>query len=203
MSRVGTREELRGRNPLQRAESLRRLEERKRISLFGRSGGLSSPCQEDLRGFSSRIDARTKHGFKLQCRLDATLTMLFSDEATEKIKRCIFRTIQLSTRTTKPYSFIGSRFLSLCFSSYVRNMRYNDDTLPRVKTICLTTNGASKPSATSMFPRRPSEVADFLECYNSLVASIGLNEHLHATFSIPHFRCGLKSTNTSTRITAR
>ncbi len=152
-----------------------------------------------------QLQDRRSNKARLQASMsmDATLTMLFSDEATEKIKRCIFRTIQLSTRTTKPYSFIGSRFPSLCFSSYVRNMRYNDDTLPRVKTICLTTNGASKTISDLDVSKAPSEVADFLECYNSLVASIGLNEHLHATFSIPHFRCGLKSTNTSTRITGR
>ncbi|KAK0238868.1 hypothetical protein EDD85DRAFT_523211 [Armillaria nabsnona] len=66
--------------------------------------------------------------------------MLLRDEPRRKIKGHIFRTIQHSTRTIKPCSF---RFLSLFHSSYVRNIRYNDSPLPRVKITRLTTIGIS------------------------------------------------------------
>ncbi|SJL03758.1 uncharacterized protein ARMOST_07115 [Armillaria ostoyae] len=126
--------------------------------------------------------------------------MLFSDEPMEKIKRRIFWTIQLSTRTTKPCSFIdlgSSHCVSLL--TYETGGKYNDGALPRVKITRLTTIGVSKYINNLDVSNAPSEVdlsrADFLEYYNGFSESF-----LYA--SIPTFGCGLKPTKTSTRITA-
>lgn len=119
----------------------------------------------------------------------------------EKIKRRIFWTIQLSTRTTKPCSFIdlgSSHCVSLL--TYETGGKYNDGALPRVKITRLTTIGVSKYINNLDVSNAPSEVdlsrADFLEYYNGfsesfLYASVSepcrVSMKIYTPCSDPHF----------------
>ncbi|KAK0216106.1 hypothetical protein IW262DRAFT_197073 [Armillaria fumosa] len=135
--------------------------------------------------------------------MDAALSRLYSDEATAKNRDAY---IPNDTAFHEDYkALLVHRIsipLTMFHSSYLRNLQYNDDALPRVKITRLTSDGVSKNFSVLDIAKAPSEVdlsrADFLECYNNLlefVASIGfgehtlqgLNDHLHAMLSDPHF----------------
>ncbi|KAK0484431.1 hypothetical protein IW261DRAFT_836958 [Armillaria novae-zelandiae] len=135
--------------------------------------------------------------------MDAALSRLYSDEATAKNQDAY---VPNDTAFHEDYkALLVHRIsipLTMFHSSYLRNLQYNDDTLPQVKITRLTTDGVSKNSSVLDIAKAPLEVglscADFLECYNNLlefVASIGfgertlqgLSDHLHAMLSDPHF----------------